>query len=501
VLERSSMKIFSYIPTIWRLILLLAFVYLTVSAIAMVVDENANILAYVFAFFMWWVGSGVIGGVAKFTGAFNLKGPTRGAKLQASPSTPRDGLKMPLDGLEIMSHPIKPRAEGQHFLFTGSTGTGKTQAINKFLKVIRARNDSALLGDAAGGFYSRFSRPGDLLFNPFDARSVNWSPFAEIREPYDCQRLAAAIIPQGSGSSAEWNQYARTLLAETLLALHSAGERSVKMLLHCVSAAQREELESLLGDTPAAILAAEGNEKMLGSTRAIIGTYLAAWQYLPDEGDFSFRDWIRQEEKGWLFITYRDDQVDFLKRLVATVFDLAITETLSLDESSNRDLWFVLDEADTLGKVGALRGGLTKLRKYGGKVLLGIQTIAQLRDTYGHDEAQTLLANMGTKLILRAGDNETAAYLSREIGDEEITRTQISESKKTSDLLENSRSTTEQILRQSLVMPSEIMGLQDLHGYVKSPTGSIIRGELAYEAIPQTAKPYVSKQEGVTNAA
>jgi type IV secretory pathway TraG/TraD family ATPase VirD4 len=37
----------------------------------------------------------------------------------------------------------------------------------------------------------------------------------------------------------------------------------------------------------------------------------------------------------------------------------------------------------------------------------GLQTIAQLRDTYGHDEAQTLLSCLSTKLVMAAGDGET----------------------------------------------------------------------------------------------
>src|SRR5690606_19675059 len=105
------------------------------------------------------------------------------------------------------------------------------------------------------------------------------------------------------------------------------------------------------------------------------------------------------DEDGWLFITYRDDQADMLRRLVATMLDLAIVEGLSLSEDQDRGLWFVMDEVDSLGRVSSLRGGLTKLRKYGGRCVLGLQTIAQLRATYGHDEAQTLLANCSTKLI------------------------------------------------------------------------------------------------------
>ena len=84
----------------------------------------------------------------------------------------------------------------------------------------------ALVADAGGGFVSRFFQPGDLLFNPFDSRSVDWSPFAEIRAEYDCARIAKAAIPDGHGDGQEWHHYAQTLLSETLLALVKRDQRS-----------------------------------------------------------------------------------------------------------------------------------------------------------------------------------------------------------------------------------------------------------------------------------
>ncbi|HDZ7973587.1 TPA: type IV secretion system DNA-binding domain-containing protein, partial [Escherichia coli] len=118
----------------------------------------------------------------------------------------------------------------------------------------------------------------DVLFNPFDRRSVDWSPFAEIRAEYDCQRIAKAAVPDGTGEGAEWHHYAQTLLGETLLALHQRGEHSVKRLLHYVSSADIKELGELLAGTPAAILCAKGNDKMLNNTRGIIATYLGVWR-------------------------------------------------------------------------------------------------------------------------------------------------------------------------------------------------------------------------------
>ena len=44
------------------------------------------------------------------------------------------------------------------------------------------RGDRAVITDADGGYAARFYEPrrGDVILNPFDARSVKWDPFAEM---------------------------------------------------------------------------------------------------------------------------------------------------------------------------------------------------------------------------------------------------------------------------------------------------------------------------------
>lgn len=376
--------------------------------------------------------------------------------------------------------------EAQHFLISGTTGAGKTQVINGMLHSIRKRHNRAIIADPAGGFYTKFSQERDLLLNPFDQRSVGWSPFEEIRMDYDCERIAKAIIPDGTGDSREWHHYAQTLIAQCMLAMHRKGEKSIKQLLYWLTTADQKELGGLLNGTPAAALCAKGNDKMLSSTRGIISTYLGVFQYLKDDGDFSIRKWIQDESReNWLFITYRDDQMGLLRNLVATFLEMALVEGLSLTENQKRGLWYIMDEVDSLGKISTLRTGLTKLRKYGGCCVLGLQTIAQLRETYGRDEAQTLVANTSVKCILRAGDAETAKSMEQELGEQEIERTQVSNSSSSNDEgTSKSQSISTQVVRQSAVLASEIMALPDLQGYVKIPGNKIARISIQYEAMP-----------------
>jgi type IV secretory pathway TraG/TraD family ATPase VirD4 len=395
----------------------------------------------------------------------------------------RDDADVSIGGVTI------PRMlEAQHFLISGTTGAGKTQVINGMLRSIRKRGNRAVIADPAGGFYARFGQAGDMLLNPFDKRSIAWSPFAEIKADYDCERIARAIIPDlvGGGDGSQWQLFAQTLLAKAMLSMHRGGERSIKRLLYWMTSADQKELEPLLAGTPAAVLTQKGNDKMLNNTRATMVPYLAVFDYLPDEGTFSIRDWIREDWRdNWLFITYRDDQMGLLRNLVATALEMALVEGLSLSENQERGLWYVMDEVDSLGKVSSLRAGLTKLRKYGGRCVLGLQTISQLRTTYGRDEAQTLIANTSVKCILRAGDAETAKSMEHELGEQEIERNQLNESFSTNDHgTSQSESMSTQVVRQSTVLASEVMGLPDLNGFLKLPGDEIARIAVDYVSMP-----------------
>lgn len=379
------------------------------------------------------------------------------------------GKQPPQEAITLGGITIPPSMECQHFLIGGTTGAGKTQAINEMLRTARRRGNRAIISDTGCGFLQRFYREGDTLLNPFDARSVAWSPFAEIKREYECANLAEAVIPEGTGDAGEWHHYARNLLTEVLLAMWKRKEHSVQQLMAYLTAAPAKELAGLLAGTPAAILCEKGNEKMLSNTRGIISTYMGTWRYLPEGGTFSIREWVRDETRnGWLYLSFKEDQFAMLKNLVTTWIELGFKELLSIQEDENRRLFFVLDELDTLGKLTALRAGTTKARRFGGVVVAGLQTTKQLEDTWGEKGAKVLLSCLNTKVILRAGDNDTAKYFENEIGQQDVDQTMVnySVSDSTGD---GSTSFNTQRKRQSAVMASEIMALPDLHGYMKIP--------------------------------
>ena len=222
----------------------------------------------------------------------------------------------------------------------------------------------------------------------------------------------------------------------------------------------------------------QDNGKFFGAVRAVANTHLAALEPSPSKphhDKFSVREWVRRGQ-GTLFLPYSANEIATLRSLISTWMRLAIFEAMGQRPASDKGdqrLWFVIDELDALGPIDGLKDALARLRKFGGRCVLGFQSIAQVSGTYGHAEAQTIVENCGNTLILRCSASEnggTARFASRLIGEREIIREQTTNSRGGGYVFANdhrSVSTSTHHVTESAVLPSEIEQLPDLQGYLK----------------------------------
>jgi type IV secretory pathway TraG/TraD family ATPase VirD4 len=377
-------------------------------------------------------------------------------------------------GLRFGGIDLPKSDETKHFKIIGTTGTGKSTAIRELLEAALARGDRAVFADPDFGYLARFYDPGrgDVILNPFDPRSVRWDLYSELRAPYDYDQLARALIGDGTGSDKSWRGYAQTFFAALLRQTREAGICELGEFYRLLTSASVDELRTLLDGTPAQPFLEAGNERMFASVRTVASASTTALDYIRvqrGEG-FSLRKWIEQGA-GVLFLPYRADQIAALRSVISTWMRIAIFQTMSQAEADHR-LWFVIDELDALGAIDGLKDALARLRKFGGRCVLGFQSIAQVSGLYGESEAQTIVENCGNTLILRCSASErggTALFASRLIGEREIIREK--QTRMRSGTLFTRRgdsmsSTIEQITEHA-VMPSEIEQLPDFTGYLK----------------------------------
>jgi hypothetical protein len=379
----------------------------------------------------------------------------------------------------LAGHPVPASDETRHFKLLGTTGTGKSTAIRGLLAGALERGDRAVIADPDGAYLAQFFDParGDVILNPFDPRSARWDLFGELANAYDSDLLARALIADHAGEERTWRSYARVLLAATLRQLHRVGRADLPTLHRLLMHAPVEELAALLGETAAGPYLSSDNARFFASVRAIANTQLAVLEHLeqPARGALlSVRQWVRgrgeRDPRGVLFLPYRASQVATLRGVISTWMRLAVFETMELGEADHR-VWFVVDELDALGPIDGLKDALARLRKFGGRCLLGFESIAQVTGTYGPQDAQTIVENCGNTLILRCSSSEnggTARFASKLIGEREVTREHVSRSQSgLFDKPQRSRTTNVQQVTEAAVLAAEIEQLPDLSGYLK----------------------------------
>ena len=373
--------------------------------------------------------------------------------------------------------------ETKHFKFVGTTGTGKSTAVHEVLGGAIKRGDRAIIADPDGGYLARFydQSRGDVILNPFDNRSVRWDLFGEITSTYDVEQLARSLIPDDGNSDRAWRGYARTFFTAVTRQAHAAGINDVAELYRLMVVANTTELRALVAGTPAQPFLEEHNGRMFDSIRSVASSAVSALEYIAAQPAqtrrFSVRDWVRQgltasgtaaSKGGVLFIPYQAGQIAALRSPISAWMRLAIFEAMNQAEGDQR-LWFVVDELDALGQIDGLKDALARLRKFGGRCVLGFQSIAQVSSTYGDGDAHTIVENCGNTLILRCSSSEgggTSRFASRLIGEREVLRTTESKSRRPSEWLA-STTRSDQFSTEAALLPSQIEQLPDLAGFLK----------------------------------
>ena len=405
----------------------------------------------------------------------------------------------------IAGIPFPERTETQHTIVSGTTGSGKTVLISDLVAQIRARGERCVLYDKMGA-YTRafFDAECDVLLNPLDARAPRWSPFLEARNPRDFDMMAAALIPQQKDTvDPFWVTAARQLFSNGAGVFWKKGVTENKVLVDHLLKTDLTALAEAMEGTVAQSIVDPENPKTALSVRAMLTANLSALEFLPDTGKpFSIREWISKEDgNGFLFLTSRGDQHASLRGLISTWLEIAVNAMLSLGQEQERRIWVILDELPTLHQVPSLQPGLAESRQFGGCFVLGVQVASALRDLYGRNGAETISGLCGTRVVLAAPDRDTAQWSADSLGRSEVEEVAEGYSYGANTIRDGVSLTPRRELR-SLALPSEIMRLPNLEGYLKFPGPLPVASiRLKYVSRPAAAERFVPRDGDGSGAA
>lgn len=368
--------------------------------------------------------------------------------------------------------------EPKHILILGASGSGKGVLLNQLAAQITQRkhvqktNDRCVFYDVKGEFLSKQFMPGDIVFNPFDTRSTGWNIFAEIEDYPDLDVISRSLFAAPDAKDSYWYNCAGDVFRAGLVWLklnnytsnaeiwefYSQPLANIKAAFQTLPVAEQGALKHVDSqDSPAS-----------ASIISILQERIQFFKYLiGQDGDFSFRRYIRAARDPAapplpnLFLLNPEQYANITRPLLTLAVDIMSREVLSLDDDSRRRIWFFLDELGTLNRMDSIIQLLTVSRSKGGALVAASQDLGRIEERYGKANLKTFFNNFNTTFTFRIREPETAEFLSKAIGEQQLIKTSLSRQMSPNSIGDR-KSVNEQERTERLIMPVEFQGLPDL---------------------------------------
>ncbi|MBV8362765.1 MAG: type IV secretion system DNA-binding domain-containing protein [Deltaproteobacteria bacterium] len=374
-------------------------------------------------------------------------------------------------GMQISGITIPESIEFEHFLIIGNSGAGKSTAIRSMLDQIQERGQPAIVIDRESEYVQQYYNEarGDVILNPLDRRCPYWSPWSELRDDsftVDAAAIAASLIRGRARTNNEafFQESTRTVIEAILHVMRD--QRNTDDLLRFVGL-PREQLHEALQGTPAYALidpkAAEQGSGILGTAANALKTFAHLPKHDQTGRTWSAREWA-QNRQGWVFLPSREDLHDSIQMLQGLWLDSLVRWLMSA-EIGSQQTWIIADELASLGHQPQIEKLLTRGRKRGLAVVLGLQSVAQLQAIYGREGSVTLTSSPSTKLIMRVDETECAKWASELIGSHEVERLTMTQLTGLSTYREGVNLQPHRTI-EPLVLADEIKLLQRFTGYL-----------------------------------
>ena len=391
-----------------------------------------------------------------------LKGPYLVTVKQFNAAVMGDGIGIQTEDISDLLR-IPARAENQHILAIGDTGSGKTSVIRQLAFRVQERDESALIYDPAGEFIRQFysEKRGDVVLNPLDARMPYWNPADEVEDEPEALTLAESFYQPDLTQDQFFVDSPQKILAY-LISRHP--KPRPEDLVRWMSS--KHEIETKLRGTEHAVLVDQTAGPQRAGVLSSLNKIASTLRMLPTVADHPAAEWTAKawsdHRKGWIFLTSTTTTRKAIRPLHCVWLDMLVMHLLSTRRPDQKRVWFLIDELASLQKLPQLHTALTENRKSENPVVLGFQGRSQLETRYGND-AEAMLSQPATKIFFRTDEPRAAKWISDNIGEIEIERLRETHY----DGNHRGKNFMLERLREPLVLPSEIQGLVDLSAYLK----------------------------------
>lgn len=340
---------------------------------------------------------------------------------------------LPFQGLSAASDRMSlsrfvPLRKDRSILVLGETGAGKTETIKLLTHQMQAgTGDPFVVFDYKGEYQENFEQDHDhenLIYLSSTDATEYWNLFAEIEREADIDEIGRALFPHTDGSEF-FSQAGRQLFVAVVTYLHREAQASDTTptnadLVAFVQSTDKQEMHERLTDYSDLTAAASAIDP--DSERQAAGVYANFQQVIADlfrgdfaeAGEFSIREYMDDPQGRTLLLDFPITEGDAVQPAFRFFIDWAARFALANDQ----DTYFVLDEFARLPGLRKIGDLINAGRGRNTQLLLGVQSVAQLHDTYGKDRANALLSGLVQSVIMRVGDAASVEYAQSQIGRE-----------------------------------------------------------------------------------
>jgi type IV conjugative transfer system coupling protein TraD len=397
-------------------------------------------------------------------------------------------------------HLVKDK-ETSHILFTGSTGSGKSNAMFHLIPQIRDSGSHIIIVDFTGemikAYYNKES--GDKIINPFEPIGTDYDFLSDAKDQNSLSTILNALFSNSNTYRGDsfWDEAAKSVFKD-LINYCVLNDLGIDRLYNLAHKEKLEKLHIFLDGSSAANILDPKNDKTSMSIRTHMMAYTGFLEFLSTKNDetISIKSWFqdiqdqnnqvdqvnRNNRKPILFLHASPSMRSRVKILYSMIIDLIISNIMNLGPDANRRIWVILDELPALSYLPSLPIALSEGRKYGCCIMAGMQSIHQLHDIYGSNISKTMMDQFGTKFVFRTEDEIFGNYIASIFGKNEYEELKETISYGANDMRDGV-SLNRDKREKPLVSLSDLSSLKDLEAFVKLPDQNmrIVRLQMKYK--------------------
>ncbi len=393
----------------------------------------------------------------------------------ASGNTPPSKMHLGLYHTKLLV--LDERMQESHVLVLAPTGVGKTSRVILPSLLQEFGNRSLFINDTKGelceltfGHLSQFHRC--FVFAPTEPeKSHHYNPLAHVHSMDDAEALASCLIDNTGRSREEfWNSAPKLLVASTILHLRAAEpDAPFSRLIDILCGMKLEDIKTLFQSSPSSIAQdvahaffenLQKNDRLAGSIMVDMVTRFFRFKnpLLRQVTSSNDLDFLRMtNEPTALFLSIPEGESERLEPLSACLIMQAMNAML---RGGKVHIAFYLDEFCNAGVIPKFTRYISTVRSRGIAFILAVQNFGQLRDTYGENGRDTILANCITHIVFPGCGLQETRYYSEKLGKTTVGTTSRSE-RDTSDWLASPHTQTQGETQRDLMTSDEIRTMPD----------------------------------------